>query len=325
MCVFIYFVFGDLEWVFYVEDCFFLEFVVGQVCLWILFFFIYNYDFWIVCGIYGFKFEFLVLFGMEVFGVVDVFGEGVDYLMVGQCVVMGGIFGVWVEYIVVDVVGLVLVLDVVLDEVVVQFVLMFFSMIMLFDFFGVCEGDWIVQNVVNGVVGWMFVQFGVVCGVNVFGFVCCSVGVEELCEQGIDCIVVMDQDDWQVQVEVIMGGVCIVVGVDLVGGVVFGQVFLLFVEGGILVVFGVMDFFMMEIVFLDVIFKQVIVKGFWGSKVIFVFDQVICGLLFGEFFQCFGDGMLILFVVGIFDVVDIVDVVCVSNMFGWVGKVLLCF
>lgn len=37
----------------------------------------YNYDVWIVCGSYGYKFILFVIGGSEVVGVIDVFGEGV--------------------------------------------------------------------------------------------------------------------------------------------------------------------------------------------------------------------------------------------------------
>ncbi|WP_017203183.1 zinc-binding dehydrogenase [Microbacterium algeriense] len=317
--------FGDPERVLHVEDRPLPEPAAGQVRLRILLSPIHNHDLWTVRGTYGFKPELPAPSGTEALGVVDALGEGVDHLTVGQRVATGGTFGAWAESIVADAAGLVPVPDAVPDEVAAQLVSMPFSTITLLDFLGAREGDWIVQNAANGAVGRMLAQLGAARGVNVLGLVRRSAGVEELREQGIDRIVATDQDDWQAQAEAITGGARIVAGVDSVGGAASGQVLSLLAEGGTLVAFGAMDSPTMEIASSDVIFKQAIVKGFWGSKVIPALDQATRGSLFGELFQRLGDGTLTLPVAGIFDAADIADAVRASNTPGRVGKVLLRF
>ncbi len=64
-----------------------------------------------------------------------------------------------------------------------------------------------------------------------------------------------------------MGDGKVVAGVDSVGGSAAGDVVSLLAEDGVLVVFGAMASPTLEIGSGEVIFKQVVIKGFWGSKV----------------------------------------------------------
>ncbi len=221
--------------------------------------------------------------------------------------------------------GLIPVPDSLSDESAAQLVSMPFSTISLLQFLDVNEGDWIVQNAANGAVGRMLAQLGAARGVHVLGLVRRAEGVEELRAQGIDNVISTDQDDWREQAARLTGGAPIVAGVDSVGGSASGDVLSLLSEGGMLVAFGAMNSPVMEIASSDVIFKQAIVKGFWGSKVIQQLDAATRGALFGELIQRVTDGTLTLPVAGVFDAADIADAVRLSMTPGRVGKVLLQF
>lgn len=286
---------------------------------------IHNHDLWTVRGTYGFKPELPAASGTEALGIVDALGEGVEHLAVGQRVATGGTFGAWAEYIVANAAGLIPVPDSLSDESAAQLVSMPFSTISLLQFLDVNEGDWIVQNAANGAVGRMLAQLGAARGVHVLGLVRRAEGVEELRAQGIDNVISTDQDDWREQAARLTGGAPIVAGVDSVGGSASGDVLSLLSEGGTLVAFGAMNSPVMEIASSDVIFKQAIVKGFWGSKVIQQLDAATRGALFGELIQRVTDGTLTLPVAGVFDAADIADAVRLSMTPGRVGKVLLQF
>ena len=317
--------FGEPEQVLRIEDRPIPEPTAGQVRLRVVLSPIHNHDLWTVRGTYGFVPTLPAPSGTEALGIVDAVGEGVEHLSVGQRVATGGTFGAWAEYIVTNAAGLVPVPDGLPDETAAQLVSMPFSTITLLDFLGVREGDWIVQNAANGAVGRMLAQLGAARGVNVLGLVRRSAGVDELAAQGIDRVVATDQDDWVEQVAALTGGASIVAGVDSVGGASAGQVLSLLSEGGTLVAFGAMDSPTMEIASSDVIFKQAVVKGFWGSKVIPALDPATRSALFGELFQRLSDGTLTLPVAGVFDAGDIADAVRASGTPGRVGKVLLRF
>jgi NADPH:quinone reductase-like Zn-dependent oxidoreductase len=317
--------FGEAEEVLAVEERPVPEPGAGQVRLRIVLSPIHNHDLWTVRGTYGFKPELPAASGTEALGIVDALGEGVEHLTVGQRVATGGTFGAWAEYIVANAAGLIPVPDALSDESAAQLVSMPFSTISLLQFLDVNEGDWIVQNAANGAVGRMLAQLGAARGVHVLGLVRRAEGVEELRAQGIENVISTDQDDWRDQAARLTDGAPIVAGVDSVGGSASGDVLSLLSEGGTLVAFGAMNSPVMEIASSDVIFKQAIVKGFWGSKVIQQLDAATRGALFGELIQRVTDGTLTLPVAGVFDAGDIADAVRLSNTPGRVGKVLLRF
>ncbi|EYT59618.1 MULTISPECIES: zinc-binding dehydrogenase [Microbacterium] len=317
--------FGEAEDVLAVEERPVPEPAAGQVRLRIVLSPIHNHDLWTVRGTYGFKPELPAASGTEALGIVDALGEGVEHLVVGQRVATGGTFGAWAEYIVANAAGLIPVPDSLSDESAAQLVSMPFSTISLLQFLDVNEGDWIVQNAANGAVGRMLAQLGAARGVHVLGLVRRAEGVEELRAQGIDNVISTDQDDWREQAARLTGGAPILAGVDSVGGSASGDVLSLLSEGGTLVAFGAMNSPVMEIASSDVIFKQAIVKGFWGSKVIQQLDAATRGALFGELIQRVTDGTLTLPVAGVFDAAEIADAVRLSMTPGRVGKVLLKF
>ncbi|KQV04198.1 NADPH:quinone oxidoreductase [Microbacterium sp. Root322] len=317
--------FGEAEDVLAVEERPVPEPAAGQVRLRIVLSPIHNHDLWTVRGTYGFKPELPAASGTEALGIVDALGEGVEHLVVGQRVATGGTFGAWAEYIVANAAGIIPVPDSLSDESAAQLVSMPFSTISLLQFLDVNEGDWIVQNAANGAVGRMLAQLGAARGVHVLGLVRRAEGVEELRAQGIDNVISTDQDDWREQAARLTGGAPIVAGVDSVGGSASGDVLSLLSEGGTLVAFGAMNSPVMEIASSDVIFKQAIVKGFWGSKVIQQLDAATRGALFGELIQRVTDGTLTLPVAGVFDAAEIADAVRLSMTPGRVGKVLLKF
>ncbi len=295
----------------------------GQALVRVLLSPIHNHDLWTVRGSYGFKPEMPARAGTEAVGVVEAIGEGVEHLSVGQRVATGGSFGAWAELIVAPAAGLVPVPDGMTDEAAAQLVSMPFSAIALIDFLELSEGDWIVQNAANGAVGRLVAQLAAARGVNVLGLVRRADGVEELRDQGIERIVATDDDGWRDRVKEIVGDATIVAGVDSVGGSAAGDVVSLLAEDGVLVVFGAMASPTLEISSGDVIFKQVVVKGFWGSKVFPAMDREKRAALMGELVSGIGSGTLTLPVEKVYALDEISDAARASAEPGRRGKILL--
>ncbi|OII14672.1 zinc-binding dehydrogenase [Curtobacterium sp. MCBA15_008] len=283
---------------------------------------IHNHDLWTVRGTYGFKPELPAQSGTEALGVVESLGEGVTNLQVGQRVA-GGTFGVWAEYYVADAAGLIPVPDAMSDEAAAQLVSMPFSAISLLHSLDLHEGDWMIQNAANGAVGRMVAQLAAARGINVVGLVRRAAGVDELREQGIERIVATDGDDWQDQVTAITGGAPIIAGVESVGGQAAADIVSTLAENGTLVVFGAMASPTMTIPSGAVIFKQVTIKGFWGSVVSRTMPGETKQQLFGELITRVLDGSLTLPVAETFAFEDVRDAVRASDTAGRVGKVLL--
>lgn len=295
----------------------------GQVLVRVLLSPIHNHDLWTARGSYGFKPEMPARAGTEAVGVVEALGEGVDTLQVGQRVATGGSFGAWAELIVAPAAGLVPVPEGMSDEAAAQLVSMPFSAIALLDFLEVSEGDWIVQNAANGAVGRLLSQLAEARGVHVLGLVRRAEGVDELREQGIEQVVATDDDGWRDRVREVVGDAPIVAGVDSVGGSAAGDVVSLLAEDGVLVVFGAMASPTLEIGSGDVIFKQVVIKGFWGSKVFGAMSREKRGALMGELVAGISSGALTLPVEQVYALEDIADAARANQAPGRRGKVLL--
>ena len=295
----------------------------GQALVRVLLSPIHNHDLWTARGSYGFKPEMPARAGTEAVGVVEALGEGVEGLEVGQRVATGGSFGAWAERIVAPAAALVPVPDGMSDEAAAQLVSMPFSAIALLDFLDVSEGDWIVQNAANGAVGRLVAQLAEARGVHVLGLVRRADGVAELAEQGIEQVVATDDDGWRDRVREIVGDAPIVAGVDSVGGTAAGDVASLLAEDGVLVVFGAMASPTIEISSGDVIFKQLVIKGFWGSRVFAAMSPEKRAALMGELVTGLGSGALTLPIEKVYALDEIADAARANAKPGRRGKILL--
>lgn len=294
----------------------------GQVRLRILLSPIHNHDLWTIRGDYGYKPELPARAGTEAVGVVDAVGEGVEGLEVGHRVATGGTFGVWAEYVLAPAAGLIPVAEGLPDEIAAQLVSMPFSAISLLHSLDLKPGDWIVQNTANGAVGRMVAQIAKARGIHVLGLVRRQSAVDELAQQGIGDVVSTDAPDWREKALAIVDGARVVAGVDSVGGTAADDVLSLLSENGTLVIFGSMGAGKLELSTGDIIFRQITVKGFWGSVVSKTMDAETRGALFGELSRYLSDGTVTLPVAATFALDDIREAVTAS-LSPRVGKVLL--
>lgn len=315
--------FGDPAEVLAVEEVELPEPGPGQVRLKVVLSPIHNHDLWTVRGDYGYKPELPARAGTEALSVVDALGEGVTGVEVGQRVVTASVFGVWSEYVIAPAAALIPVPDAVADEAAAQVISMPLSAASLLEYLEVSEGDWIVQNAANGAVGRLVAQLAASRGVRVLGLVRRAAGVDELAAVGIHDVVATDADGWRDRVAEITGGASIRAGVDSVGGAAAGDVTSLLGENGTLVVFGAMASPTMEIPSGDVIFRQLTVRGFWGSKVSAAMDPAHRVELIREIITLVAQGKLDLPVSQIFPLEQIADASRLNFEPGRVGKVML--
>jgi NADPH:quinone reductase-like Zn-dependent oxidoreductase len=315
--------FGEPEDVLVVEDKPTPEPAAGQVRIRTVLSPIHNHDLWTIRGTYGFKPELPARSGTEALGVIDALGDGVEGLEIGQRVATGGTFGAWAEYFVADAAGLVPVPDAMSDEAAAQLVAMPFSAISLLHSLGLSEGDWLIQNAANGAVGRLLAQLAVARGINVVGLVRRTAGVEELRGQGIENIVATDADGWREQVSAITGGAPIRAAIESVGGSAAGDIASTLADGGEVIVFGAMGSSTLEIPSGAIIFRQLTVRGFWGSIVSRTMDDDLRGELFRELITRVLDGSLTLPVSSSFRFEDARAAAAASLEPGRIGKVML--
>ncbi|GAA5195320.1 zinc-binding dehydrogenase [Microbacterium jejuense] len=315
--------FGDPAQVLGVEDLPLPEPGSREVRLHILLAPIHNHDLWTVRGTYGFKPDLPARAGTEAVGIVDALGDEVEGIAVGQRVASGGTFGVWSEFALAKAGAVVPVPDAIPDEVAAQLISMPFSAISLVDFLEVTEGDVIVQNTANGTVGRLVAQIGASRGIHVIGVVRREADAAELASAGIPDVVATEDPAWRDRVRELAGDRPIRAAVDSVGGPAAGDLLHLLGEGGTLVSFGAMAADRLELSSGDLIFKQAVVKGFWGSKVSATMSSETRRALFGELFQLVGSGRLSLPVDSIHSFDDVRAAVEANSRPGRVGKVLL--
>lgn len=283
---------------------------------------VHNHDLSTVRGQYGYRPELPAIGGSEAVGIIDAVGEGLDAGMVGRRVAVGGIHGSWAEYVLASATGLVPVPDTIPDESAAQLVAMPFSAITLLDHLDVSSGDWIIQNAANGAVGRMLSRLAGARGVNCVSLVRRADGVAELQASGIANAVSTAENGWQDRVREITAGAAIRVGVDSVGGTASGDLAALIGDNGRMVVFGSMTAQPVVIPPGEFIFRNLTLRGFWGSSVRERLPQERRAALMGEVIGRVMSGDLPLPVDGIFGLDRPADAVRASLTPGKVGKVL---
>ncbi len=316
-------VFGDPAEVLALADSLIPEPGPGKVRIRTLLSPIHNHDLWTVRGNYGYKPALPAIGGSEAVGIVDAVGDGVDAALVGQRFAVAGVHGSWAEYFIASAAGLVPVPDAIPDEAAAQLIAMPFSAITLLESLGVAEGDWVAQNTANGAVGKTLAMLAKARGVNVINLVRRDAGVAELTDLGIDNAVSTADPDWKAKVTELTGGAPIKAAVDSIGGTASGDMADLLGENGLLVSFGSMTGEPMQISSGAVIFKQLTVKGFWGSTVSATMAPDLRRKLIGELLTQVATGKLKLPTDGVYGLDQVSDAVKASLTPGKTGKVLL--
>ncbi|MFJ1291819.1 zinc-binding dehydrogenase [Paracoccus yeei] len=294
----------------------------GQVRIRVILSPIHNHDLWTVRGSYGYKPTLPAIGGSEAMGVVDALGDGVAGLRLGQRVAAAGLRGSWAEYALAPAAGLVPLPDAITDEQGAQLIAMPFSAITLLGFLGVGPGDWFVQNAANGAVGKAVAMLARARGIHVLNLVRRDAAVAEMQDLGLDALST-EGADWPDRVRAATGGAPIRAAVDSIGGKAAGALLSLLADEGLLVSFGSMTGGAMEISSGDLIFKQAVVRGFWGAKVSAAMPADERARLMGELIGLVADGALILPVGGTFGLDRIGDAVRASLAPGKAGKILL--
>lgn len=284
---------------------------------------IHNHDLLTVRGQYGYRPALPAIGGSEAVGIVDALGEGVEGLAVGQRVATPAGRGTWAEYFIAPARMTVPLPDGIPDETAAQLLAMPLSALMLLETLALPAGAWIVQNAANGAVGKALAMLAGARGLRVVNIVRGEAGVAALTALGLAHVVCSAHADWMQQVRAITGPQLAQAAIDSVGGRASGALLALLGEGGVLVSFGALTGEPMQLSPADLIFKQAIVKGFWGSKASQALSAEERRRLVGELLQRALAGELRLPVDAVHDLADIGQAAAASLRPGRPGKVLL--
>ncbi|WP_280340755.1 alcohol dehydrogenase catalytic domain-containing protein [Nocardia neocaledoniensis] len=227
---------------------------------------IHNHDLAIIRGVYGYRPPLPATPGTEAVGVVDAVGAGVTGLEVGQRVAVAGTRAAWADFFVARADQVVPVPPNVPDETACQLLAMPLSSLMLLDDLRVQPGQWIAVNAANGAVGRQVNLFAQQRGVRVLSLVRGPDSVRALEQLGFGPVLDTEVDGWATRAAEVTNGEPIVRGVDQVSGPAANALMSLLAPRGELVSFGALSGQPLIIDTGAVIFKQAVVKGFWGQQ-----------------------------------------------------------
>lgn len=284
---------------------------------------IHNHDLITIRGQYGDKPNLPAIAGSEALGVVDAIGSEVEGFEVGQRVAAASVHATWAEYFTAPAKMVFPIADAIDDEIAAQLIAMPLSALMLLEFLELKAGQWALLNAANGAVGKSFAMLAAARGVNSISLVRRAEAANSLKELGVAHVVDVSESDWQDQVRKIVGTAQIDAAVDSLGGEASNDLLTLLGSGGTLVSFGVMAGQPMVLNPSNLIFKEVVVKGFWGSKTSREMSLDNKLRLIDELKQRVLEGTLSLPVHAIYTLDDITTAVSGEVQKGKKGKVLL--
>ncbi|RIY32776.1 alcohol dehydrogenase [Psittacicella melopsittaci] len=296
----------------------------GEVLIELIMSPIHNHDLWTIRGTYGYKPNLPETAGSEAVGRVVALGDNVTNVQVGQRVSVANIHQTWAEYFVAPANALVPIPDALSDEQAAQLIAMPFSAITLLEFLEVKAGQWIILNAASGMIGKTTAMLAKERGVNVINLVRSSRAIAELNELGIEHVVATDQENWQEQVKAILGDNSLVAGVDSIGGQASLELSRLLGQNALFVSFGTMGGEPVQIPVGDLIFKQITVKGFWGSIVAQEMSAEVKAKLMRELITNVIAGKVLLPVGGVYPLAQAAQACAASLKSGKAGKILLC-
>ncbi|MGO2340508.1 MAG: zinc-binding dehydrogenase [Psychrobacter sp.] len=284
---------------------------------------IHNHDLLTIRGQYGFKPTLPAIGGSEAVGIIDAVGDNVTTLKVGQRVAAASVQATWAEYFTAAEHMIFPVPDDLEDEMAAQLIAMPLSALMLIEFLALKRGEWVIHNAANGAVGKSLAMLAAARGIHTINVVRSSDAIKELESLGIKNNINSSDDDWKDQVRKILGEDKISAAVDSVGGDSSNDLLSLLCHGGTLASFGIMSGKPMVLDPTHIIFKQALIKGFWGSKISQEMSVENKQRLIDELIKHAINGNLKLPVEATFDLADITKAVDGKLQSGKKGKVLL--
>ncbi|MEU1996868.1 zinc-binding dehydrogenase [Nocardia gamkensis] len=295
----------------------------GEVRLALILSPIHNHDLAIVRGVYGYRPELPAIPGSEAVARVDAVGPEVGDLSVGQRVTVSGAQNVWAEYFVVPARQVIPLPDAVSDETAAQLLAMPLSALMLIEDLELSSGDWLTINAANGAVGRLVNVFARQRGLNVLNLVRGPASVAALRELGYEPVLDTESEGWRDQVEAATSGAPILRAVDQVGGRAAAAELALLAPGGQLITFGALSGQPLSLDPGPLIFKQVVIKGFWGAKRIEEIGAEHRGRLIRELITLAADGVLRLDIEAAYPLEEAADAAVATETPGRAAKVAL--
>ncbi|MGW5439568.1 zinc-binding dehydrogenase [Nocardia asteroides] len=284
---------------------------------------IHNHDLAIIRGVYGYRPPPPAIPGTEAVGVVDALGPGAVGVEVGQRVAAAGARAAWAGFFLARADQVVPMPPSVPDETACQLLAMPLSALMLLDDLRVQPGQWITVNAANGAVGRLLNLFARQRGVRVLSLVRGPASVRALEQFGYGPVIDTETDGWADRAAAVTDAEPVVRAVDQISGPAAGALMSLLAPAGELISFGALSGQPLIIDTGAVIFKQAVVKGFWGQKRSAEIDRADYRRLITELVGLAAAGTLRLDAQAEFPLDHAADAAVLSETPGRNGKVVL--
>lgn len=209
--------------------------------------------------------------GLEGFGVVEAVGEGVSKVKAGQRVIpiLGEYMeegqGSWQEYVVVKEQFVVPVPDSVSDEAAAQFLVNPVTVVGMLEVLNAPKGEYVLQTAAGSVLGRMFISVAKHRGLKTINIVRRSAQKEELKEIGADEVICSSEEDIVSRVKEITKGKGAYGAIECIAGDMIGKVVSSVRDGGEVLLYGSMGGLTFQANVPDVLFRGIVIKGFWLS------------------------------------------------------------
>lgn len=284
---------------------------------------IHNHDLWTIRGNYGYQPELPAIAGTEAVGIIDEIGANVTHLHVGQRVSVANIQNTWAQYFIAPAQQVVAIPEELSDESAAQLIAMPFSCLTLLEFINAKAGDWIILNAASGMVGKTTALLAQTRGIHVINLIRRQNDIAKLHALGIQHVIATENENWAEQVKQLVGAGKLVAGIDSIGGQASRALANVLSANAALISFGTMSGEPMQIDTEDLVFKQITVKGFWGSLVSEAMTAEDKKRLFTELFNKVLAKEIPLPVEAIYPLSEIEKAITASLQAGKNGKILI--
>lgn len=220
-------------------------------------------DLYLISGDYGIKPNLPATPGLEGTGYIDAMGSKVTNLKVGQRVIPLGIAGTWKEYLIAKSGQVIPIPDELKDQSAAQLLVNpMTAFILCTKELALKKDQWLLQTAAGSTLARIVLQIAKLKGFKTLNFVRRPAQIEELLNLGADAVICTEDKDVVEQVmKITKKGAH--AGIDSVGGRTGSLAFRSLRPGGTLIVYGLLSGELTPINTRDLIFKEIIIRGFW--------------------------------------------------------------
>ncbi|HLZ65272.1 MAG TPA: zinc-dependent alcohol dehydrogenase family protein [Aliidongia sp.] len=262
--------------------------------------------------------------GYESAGTIDAVGEGVTDWQVGQRVIPLGIEGTWQEAILVPEQALMATPEGLPDRIACQLLANpLTAHLLLFDVLDAKAGDWVVQTAAGSTLGQLMIQLAKLNGINLINVIRSRRGVAALKAAGAEHVVVTEDEDMAARFAEIAGKMPITKAVDAVAGETGAKLVAALGYGATLVVYGALSMAPLPLDAGRLIFRGLVVKGFWLTDWFRTSTGETRAKTLGEVAKLLASGQLVPPVEAEYDLADVHAAIVHSERPGRTGKIVL--